>query len=118
MKHLLILLIALTATGCAHTYQPVCRHNALFAAETVQDLTGQEVRLAIYRIDGKLRHVQAETRRDGKWRPLHVPIVTIMEGKPDLPYDPVSYIDPELYRKVHLNWMRDYRLWKERKGIK
>ena len=103
--------------GCAAlvSYQPVCRHNALFAAETVQDLTGQEVRLAIYKIDGKLRHVQAETLRDGKWRPLHVPIVTITESKPDLPYDPVSYIDPELYRKVHLNWMRDYRLWRERR---
>jgi len=68
--------------GCAaHTYQPVCRHYAIFQAMAVHNLTGQPTRIVVTKNSlGICDHAYAQTFRDDKWRSLWQKPALIFEG--------------------------------------
>jgi len=96
-------------SGCATTYQPICKHNAIYQAMTVQDLTGQPTRLVITKNKaGVCTHAYAQTFRDGRWRGLWQEPAPIFEGSRAEGNGEIAefWNDYELAIDAWLNWRK------------
>lgn len=71
-RYWLLAIISILVTSCAIAPKPVCRHWALLAAITYQDLTGAQVRIGggVSGPKASVGHAQAEALVDGEWVPI------------------------------------------------
>jgi len=65
---MLIVTLLLIFTGCTATWQPVCRHNALYQALTVGRYYPVRIALGPSNLNDGRWHAQAQALIDGKWR--------------------------------------------------
>jgi len=80
IKSLFVLILLLSLCSCFRSWQPVCRHDAIYAASVV----GEEhpVRLIAGDIFG-VKHIRAQACIDGKWEWIEPSHAWIVIGKND-----------------------------------
>ena len=107
MKKIIFALIVFFCCGCGHTWQPVCRHRAVFSAITV----GEQYPVRIARgltlqADGRAEwHAAAQVLIGDRWRELRVGAhAEVYDVDPDRNFYVIEYLPVNDYYNRYFAW--------------
>jgi hypothetical protein len=90
--------------GCAtQSVQGVCRHNALTAAETWENMTGDDVRILTGKTPGGIGHAQAQAFIKGEWVWLSVSCTPVEACNVQDNFMPDKVWDVGAFRALHVS---------------